>query len=41
MNIKELIEAEKKKGVSLREMARRSGVSMGTIQNILIGENTT
>ena len=41
MNIKELIEAEKKKGISLREIARRSGVSMGTIQNILIGDTET
>jgi len=41
MNIKELIEREKKNGISLREIARRSGVSMGTIQNILIGDTET
>lgn len=38
MNIKDLIIAEKKSGVNLREIARRSGVSMGTIQNILLGD---
>jgi len=41
MNIKDLIISEKKGGVSLREIARRSGVSMGTIQNILIGDTET
>lgn len=38
MNAKDLINRELGKGVSRRELARRCGVSLGTIQNILLGD---
>lgn len=38
MNAADLINRELEKGVSRREIARRCGVSLGTIQNILLGD---
>lgn len=38
MNVKELIEQEIGKGVSRRLLAKRVGVSLGTVQNILLGD---
>ncbi|MFA6290139.1 MAG: helix-turn-helix transcriptional regulator [Victivallales bacterium] len=38
MNIRTLVEKEIEKGVSRRELARRVGVSLGTVQNVLLGD---
>jgi transcriptional regulator with XRE-family HTH domain len=38
MNIKERVEKEIKKGVSRRKLAQLVGVSLGTVQNVLLGD---
>jgi len=38
MNIKERIEKEIEKGVSRRRLAALVGVSLGTVQNVLLGD---
>ena len=38
MTVKELVQKEIDKGVSRRELARRCNVSLGTIQNVLLGD---